>query len=150
MTLPGPHARSVAATLGTAEETLRRMAAVAADGRSPAGAPLIPLDARDCEAVLMQLDELRAAMQACRTTAAGAPPPAGRPQRALTVGWLAMLHRQLEDEMLRELDADWLQGRYGALPEESASELRERCAALRESVGRLGRVVEALRGGEAE
>ncbi|MDE2125385.1 MAG: hypothetical protein KGJ62_02220 [Armatimonadetes bacterium] len=150
MKLPSPHARSIAATLGAAEETLRRMAGAGVDGRSPAGAPLAPLCRQDSEALLARLDDLRRAMQAFRTIAGGAPLTAGAPQRSQTVGWLAMLQRQLEDEMLCELDADWLQGRYGAMPEESARELRERCTALRESVRRLGGMIEALRGGEAE
>ncbi len=130
------------------EEMSRQMERVARDGRSPtSGQALTPLDESEWGLLAGCLDRMEGQLQeAIRQLAPeGLAERCAVENRSVTLYWLSVLLRQLEEEIVDDLDPARTQRKFGELAGQESGTLTELAQNMRAAVSRMRCYLDGLR-----
>ncbi len=130
------------------EEMSRQMERVGRDGRSPtSGQALTPLAESEWSSLVGYLDQIHKNLQVVisRLVPEGLAEREAVEDRVVTLYWLSVLLRQLEEEIVDDLDPAVTQRKFGDLEDEERRELAELTQELRVNVVKMRATLDNLR-----
>jgi hypothetical protein len=142
------HRRHLFASLLAVEDLVRQMERVGCEGTSPtSGQALTPLDQDHWEALAAPLKRLQEGLvEAVQRFAPERLAERGAAEgRSVTFYWLSFLLRQIEEEIVDDLEPARMERKFGALEEGEREALTETMAAWRADLAAARRQIETLR-----